>query len=80
MTRIVIPADTEVARLREENTRLRADLTVFFMEHAFRSAHKYGLPCGHLHPCHYDRMAELGCRMDGFTRAALSGPAPGEGE
>ncbi len=34
-------------------------------------AAEHGLPVGHLHPDHYDILADCGARMDDFVRADL---------
>ena len=64
MTKIVIPESTEGARLRAENARLREAL-----EWAVDA---------------WDTHCQSGDHMQGYwvrdARAALSGPAPGEGE
>lgn len=46
---------------------------------AVRHAEMQGLADGELHPQHYDRMAELGCRMDAFTRAKIDSKDRKEG-
>ena len=63
-------ADT-IARLREENERLKAEVVTFCGMWAEQYARQLGLPEGHLHPAHYDILERAGARMDDFTRAAL---------
>jgi hypothetical protein len=63
-------ADT-IAALRAEVDGLREELRAFLPVWAVTYAKFLGLPDSHLHPQHFDRMAELGCRMDDFTRAEV---------
>lgn len=48
---------------------LAAECGGYLAAWAVRYAEISGLPAGEIHPQHYDRMAELGCRMVGFRRA-----------
>lgn len=68
-----------VARLAAENAELREEVKAYLAVWADEHARRGGLPEGHLHPAHYDRMAELGCRMEAFTRAALTQKEPTNG-
>jgi hypothetical protein len=71
MTKIVIPADTEVARLRADKAslmevaRVLHDVTIGYQK----------LTGETLHPMTREQLR----RTDNFLKA-LSGPAPGEGE
>lgn len=67
-------AAAAIVALTAERDALRDDVKAFLPMWAVEYARRYGLPDSHLHPQHYDRMAEIGCRMDNFTRAALTSP------
>jgi hypothetical protein len=87
MTRIVIPADTEVARLRAENARLRVEvrdlrsvLEPFGASLRGNYSHQppqLAISCGNGKD-DLRWVIPLQCWRN--ARAALSGPAPGEGE
>lgn len=57
--------------LRAENERLKEQVVAYAGSWAVQYAHDRGLPEGHLHPTHYDDLANAGARMVSFTRAAL---------
>ena len=63
-TRAPDERDAEIERLREI-------AATFIALHGVRYAETLGLPSGHLHPEHYDLLAETGGRMDAFTRANM---------
>lgn len=60
-----------IERLEAENARLRQDVIAFAGPWAANYAREHDLPKGHLHPDHYDILANAGARMDSWTRAAL---------
>lgn len=60
-----------LAAVIAERDALRDEVKAYLGAWAGEYARRTGLPDGHLHPQHFDRMAELGCRMDSFTRAKL---------
>lgn len=63
----------EVKRLTAENADLKNSVVAFCAPWAVRYADDHGMPEGHLHPTHYDILANAGARMAHFTRAALDG-------
>lgn len=63
----------EVERLTAENADLKNSVVTFCAPWAVRYAEDHGMPEGHLHPTHYDILANAGARMAHFTRAALGG-------
>lgn len=60
----------QVAVMGEALERWKQNTTAFLAPRAVAYAEILGLPDGHLHPAHYDLLAESGARMDDFTRAA----------
>lgn len=58
--------------LRAENERLKEQVVAYCGPWAVKYAEDRGLPKGHLHPTHYDDLANAGARMVSFTRAALN--------
>ena len=64
---------------REQIADLKCSVIAFAVPWAVHYGKQFGLPKDHLHPAHYDLLAECGARMDIFTRGALPTPAT-EGE
>ncbi|MDJ1632302.1 hypothetical protein [Rhizobium rhizogenes] len=62
----------EIAALRAENERLKADVIAFAGPWAVEYARLHQLPKNSLHPTHYDLLARCGARMDDFSRAAVA--------
>ena len=79
MTKIVIPDTPEVARLRAENARLRVALRPFADAYEAALAWSKTRAGQHAVP-HYVARRDLPEEAFTAARAALSGPAPGEGE
>lgn len=63
-------AQGRVTVSREALDDLRSSVIAFAAPWAVEYAKAHGLPPGHLHPTHYDILADAGARMDSFTRAA----------
>ena len=55
-----------------EIKRLRSLVVTFCGPWAERYARDHGLPNGHLHPTHYDILANAEARMESFTRVELA--------
>ena len=72
--RALAAAQAKVARLTAENANLRQSVIAFGASYMVAYAKERGFPAGHLHPLHYDILADSGARMDDFTRAALVQP------
>jgi hypothetical protein len=53
---------------------LKTSVIAFGVLWGIKYAQANGLPCGHLHPEHYDILARAGARMDDFTRAEVAKP------
>lgn len=70
---LVMAKDAAQAQVAE----LKQEAGMFLALWAVRHAEMQGLADGEIHPQHYDRMAELGCRMDAFTRAAIAAAKEG---
>ncbi len=71
--------DAEIAALKAERDELLDDVKAFLPMWAIEYARRAEMPEGHLHPQHYDRMAQIGCRMVAFTRVAVNGGARANG-
>jgi hypothetical protein len=76
--RLLYDACAEVERLNAgylergaEIERLRELAIPFIAIHGERWSRDHGLPDGHMAAQFYDMLAELGARVDGFTRATL---------